>query len=98
MASRTSSSHEIDWNSGEHSGLISAGNHRLFISVSGPDRASGQPVVVIMHGVTSTMSEWPVVGRMISSLVRTVDYERAGFGAQRRVPEFTLGGQYRQGT
>lgn len=82
MASRISSSHEIDWNSGEHSGLVSAGSHRLFILVSGPDRASRQPVVVIMHRVTSSMFEPPVAGRMISSLVRTVDYERAGFGTQ----------------
>jgi pimeloyl-ACP methyl ester carboxylesterase len=90
MASRTSSSHEIDWNSGKHSGLVSAGSRRLFISVSGPDRASGQPVVVIMHGVTSSMSAWPVAGRMISSHVRAVDYERAGFGLSDESPNSPL--------
>jgi pimeloyl-ACP methyl ester carboxylesterase len=86
MANPTSSSNEINWNSGYHSRLISAGNQRLFFSVSGPDRKPGQPVVVIMHGVTSTMSEWPVARRMISSLARTVDYERAGFGLSDESP------------
>lgn len=86
MANPTSHSHEIDWNSGEHSDLVSVGNHRLFLSVSGPDRKPEQPVVVIMHGVTSTMAEWPVARRMISSLVRTVDYERAGFGLSDESP------------
>jgi pimeloyl-ACP methyl ester carboxylesterase len=86
MASPTDG-HEIDWNRGEHSGLVSAGSHRLLLSVSGPDRNPGQPVVVIMHGLTSTMSEWPVARRMISSIARTVDYDRAGYGLSDESPD-----------
>jgi len=69
-----------DWNVGEKSELVSIGSHKLFLSVSGPDRTPGEPVVLLVVGVTCTLSEWPVAIRMISSFARIVSYDRSGFG------------------
>jgi pimeloyl-ACP methyl ester carboxylesterase len=71
---------KTDWNHGSHASAVSIGTHKLFASISGPDRQPGQPVVIIMHGLTSTMSEWPAARRMISSFARVLDYDRAGYG------------------
>lgn len=77
---------KTDWNRGSHASSVSIGTHRLFVSVSGPDRQPGQPVVVLMHGLTSTMSEWPVARRLISSFARVSDYDRAGYGRSEESP------------
>jgi pimeloyl-ACP methyl ester carboxylesterase len=81
------SQEEIDWNKGEHAQLVSIGTHKLFTSVSGPDREAGQPVVVLMHGVTSTLSEWPVARRLISNFARILDYDRSGYGRSEESPD-----------
>lgn len=77
---------EIDWNEGEHSDLLSVGTHKLFLSVSGPDRIPGQPVILIMHGIMSTMTGWPVVRREVSSFARVIDYDRSGYGLSEEAP------------
>jgi len=77
---------QLDWNKGEHAELVSIGTHKLFVSVSGPDRQPGQPVVILMHGLMSTMSEWPVARRMIASFARILEYERAGYGLSEESP------------
>jgi pimeloyl-ACP methyl ester carboxylesterase len=77
---------KTDWNRGSHASSVSIGTHHLFASVSGPDRQPGQPIVVLMHGLTSTMSEWPVARRLISSFARVLDYDRAGYGRSEESP------------
>lgn len=69
-----------DWDVGEKSGLVSIGTHNLYISVSGPDRKPEEPVIVLMPGVTSTISEWPVAIRSISQFARLASYDRSGYG------------------
>jgi pimeloyl-ACP methyl ester carboxylesterase len=77
----------IDWNTGTHATLVSIGTHRLFASISGPDRHDpNQPVVVIMHGVTSTMSEWPAARRELAAFARVLDYDRVGYGLSDEAP------------
>lgn len=80
------SSAKTDWNRGSHASSVSIGTHQLFASISGPDRQPDQPVVVLMHGLTSTMSEWPVARRLISSFARVLDYDRAGYGRSEESP------------
>jgi alpha/beta hydrolase fold len=77
----------IDWSKGPRQGLVSIGTHKLALDVSGPDRVAGQPVVVIMHGLTGTMSEWPAARRLISSITRVIDYDRSGLGLSEEGPD-----------
>jgi Alpha/beta hydrolase family len=80
-------SQDIDWDSGARQGMVSIGTHALALDVSGPDRITGQPVVIIMHGLTGTMSEWPAARRLISSVVRVIDYDRSGLGLSEEGPD-----------
>lgn len=75
-----------DWNRGQRAGLVDIGSHKLFLSVSGPDRQGQEPVVIIMGGVTSSLSEWPAAIRLISKSTRTVGYDRSGFGQSEESP------------
>ncbi|PNP45406.1 hypothetical protein THARTR1_10957 [Trichoderma harzianum] len=68
------------------SGLVSIGSHRLQLSVAGPSRKPNEPAVVIMAGLTSSVLEWPATIRLLSKFVRTVSYERPGFGASDDAP------------
>ncbi|KAK4065882.1 uncharacterized protein Triagg1_8434 [Trichoderma aggressivum f. europaeum] len=68
------------------SGLVSIGSHRLQLSVAGPPRKPNEPAVVIMAGLTSSVLEWPATIRLLSKFVRTVSYERPGFGASDNPP------------
>jgi len=67
--------------------MVSIGTHALALDVSGPDRIAGQPVVIILHGLTGTMSEWPAARRLISSIARVVDYDRSGLGLSDEGPD-----------
>jgi pimeloyl-ACP methyl ester carboxylesterase len=87
LSKMSTSSTEIDWNTGAHHGLVSIGTHKLALDVSGPDRVTGQPVVIIMHGLTGTMTQWPAARRCISSIARIVDYDRSGLGSSEEGPD-----------
>jgi pimeloyl-ACP methyl ester carboxylesterase len=82
---------DIDWNKGAHQGLVSIGTHKLALDVSGPDRHPEQPVVLIMHGLTSTMAQWPAARRLFSSFARVVDYDRSGLGLSEEGPDSPTG-------
>ena len=71
---------ENDWESGEKSGLISIGTHNLFVSVSGPARNVGEPIVLIVSGMGGTSCAWPAVIRHINSFSRIMVYDRSGLG------------------
>ncbi len=58
--------------------MVSIGTYSIALNVSGPDRLAEQPVVLIMHGLGGTMSEWPAARRCISSFTRVLDYDRSG--------------------
>jgi pimeloyl-ACP methyl ester carboxylesterase len=81
------SSPDIDWNKGAHQGTVSIGTHKLALDVSGPDRIVGHPVILIMHGLTGAMTQWPAARRLISSFARVVDYDRSGLGLSEEGPD-----------
>jgi len=56
----------IDWDTGEQSGLVSIGDHELCLYSYGPDRKPGQPVVICIPGLASSI-------KYVSFLFRSVD-------------------------
>ncbi|KAL9623542.1 MAG: hypothetical protein Q9160_002223 [Pyrenula sp. 1 TL-2023] len=59
---------------------ITNATHSLELHVEGPPRTPGHPVVLIMTGHASAITEWAGFIRLISSHVRVVAYNRAGLG------------------
>lgn len=76
------------WERGEQSGLVPlpTGN-RVVVSTAGPDRVPGSPIVIIVPGVTCSITEWTVVRRLLQPTVRTLLYERPGLGASDESPK-----------
>ncbi|KAH8811057.1 Alpha/Beta hydrolase protein [Xylogone sp. PMI_703] len=75
-----------DWEKGEKSGLVSIGSHSLYMSVSGPDRQDGEPLILLMQGLGSTIDEWVAVQRLIRPFARFLCYDRSGLGRSESPP------------
>jgi len=75
-----------NWDTGDKSGLVSIGTHKLFLSASGPDRKPGEPIVLLMQGSGSTIYEWVAVRRLVTPFVRWVEYDRSGLGRSESPP------------
>ena len=75
-----------NWNTGSKSGLISICSHKLYLHVTGPDRVNGEPVIIVMTGVTNTIAAWIAVQRMTSPFARVVAYDRSGLGQSEQSP------------
>jgi pimeloyl-ACP methyl ester carboxylesterase len=71
---------QIDWDKGDKSGLVSIGSHKLYLSVSGPDRKPGQPIAILMQGLGSTIDEWVAVRELVLPFARWLNYDRSGMG------------------
>ncbi|RDW80950.1 hypothetical protein BP5796_05648 [Coleophoma crateriformis] len=69
-----------DWDKGDKSGLVSIGEHKLYVSINGPDRRANEPVVIVMQGLGSTIDEWVAVRRLTTPFVRFLTYDRSGLG------------------
>ncbi|KAJ5151724.1 hypothetical protein N7492_010019 [Penicillium capsulatum] len=70
------------WEKGQPSDLVALpAGHRLYVSISGPERGHGSPIVIIVPGVTCSITEWAAVRRLLEPTVRVLAYERAGLGA-----------------
>jgi len=76
-----------DWNTGDKSAMVSIGTHKLYLSVAGPDRKPGEPIVVLMHGLGSTIDEWVVVRREVMPFARWLNYDRSGSGRSEDNPD-----------
>ncbi|KAI1416415.1 alpha/beta hydrolase [Hypoxylon sp. FL1857] len=70
-----------DWDTGEKSGRVSIGSHELWLSVHGPDRKAGEPLVIIIQGLAQSTTGWAAVRRGLTSFARVLQYERSGYGA-----------------
>ncbi|KAJ5152778.1 uncharacterized protein N7482_009256 [Penicillium canariense] len=70
------------WERGKVSGMVSlpSGQH-IFVSVCGPDRVAGQPLIIIVPGVACSVKEWAAVRRLLQPTKRVLAYERPGMGA-----------------
>ncbi|KAI9929583.1 hypothetical protein MW887_001057 [Aspergillus wentii] len=77
---------QTNYNKDTHSTFISLSTHRLFLSISGPDRTPDQPIVLIFPGVGTSIKEWAAVKRLLEQTVRTLLYERAGYGESDESP------------
>lgn len=78
---------QIDWSSGEKSGQVSVNSHSLCLYASGPDRKPGEPVVVVIQGLTSSCKGWAAVQRLLKPVVRTYLYDRSGCGQSDESPQ-----------
>ncbi|CZR66310.1 related to alpha/beta hydrolase [Phialocephala subalpina] len=75
------------WNTeGDKSGMVSIGTHKLFLSASGPDRKPGEPIILLMQGLGSTIAEWVAVRRLVVPFARWVQYDRSGLGRSEAPP------------
>ncbi|KAE9379584.1 alpha/beta-hydrolase [Stipitochalara longipes BDJ] len=75
-----------DWDHGEKTGFVSIGTHRLHLSVSGPDRRPGEPVVILMQGLGASLYEWTIVKQLVSKFSRFLQYDRTGLGQSESPP------------
>lgn len=76
-----------NWEHGEKSAFVSIGTHKLHLSVSGPDRKPGEPIVILMQGLGASLHEWAIVKRLVSSFTRFLQYDRTGLGQSESPPE-----------
>jgi len=67
--------------------MISIGTHKLYLSVAGPDRKPGEPIVLLMQGLGSTIDEWIAVRRLVTPFARWLQYDRSGLGRSESPPE-----------
>ncbi|MCJ1471405.1 hypothetical protein MMC13_000044 [Lambiella insularis] len=74
------------WNTGDKSGLVSIGTHKLYVSIAGPPRKPGEPLVVIFSGLGGSSKGWPSVMRGVSSFGRIMVYDRTGLGLSEKAP------------
>ncbi|RPB20627.1 alpha/beta-hydrolase, partial [Terfezia boudieri ATCC MYA-4762] len=56
------------------------GTHYLHFTLSGPPRAPSQPLIIILPGVTCSVTQWSAVVRLLSPHYPVLTYERAGYG------------------
>ncbi|MCJ1382094.1 hypothetical protein MMC17_005206 [Xylographa soralifera] len=77
---------ETDWQSGDRSGLVSIGTHKLFAKTAGPARKAGDPLVVVVTGWGSSINSWPSVLRGCSCFARIMAYDRTGLGKSEKAP------------
>lgn len=65
--------------------LVRVGDHRLFMSCSGP--AGKGPTVVLEAGGGASSGDWTMVRELLGPGVRTCAYDRAGLGRSEKGPE-----------
>lgn len=70
----------VDWDTGEKSGQVSIGSHKLWLSLYGPDRKAGEPLVIIIPGLANSTTSWASVRGGIATFARVLQYERSGYG------------------
>ncbi|PGH18982.1 hypothetical protein AJ79_00015 [Helicocarpus griseus UAMH5409] len=78
-----------DWEHGEHEGLVKIANHCLFLSVYGPDRLPGEPIVIIIPNVATSIKQWSAVRKVLQPTIRTLLYDRSGLGDSEEMPNPT---------
>jgi pimeloyl-ACP methyl ester carboxylesterase len=72
---------QLNWNEGDHSGLVSIGTHSMFLSAAGPTRSSpSTPAVILEAGGGSNSIPYAAVKRLISKFARVYSYDRSGRG------------------
>lgn len=62
--------------------------HSIQLFADGPPREPGQPMVLVLTGLTSAATEWASFVRLLSSRTRVLTYNRAGYGESDESGEF----------
>ncbi|RFU28024.1 hypothetical protein B7463_g8310, partial [Scytalidium lignicola] len=70
----------LNGDAGGSSKLVSIGSHRLCLYSYGPNRTPGQPVVIIVPGLASSITGWAAVRRLLNLTLPVYLYDRAGYG------------------
>ena len=70
----------VDWNSVETSDYVNIGTHRLHLTAFGPSRKPGDAAVLLIPGVTSSITGWAAVQRQLAQFIRVYSYDRTGYG------------------
>ncbi|PGH01021.1 hypothetical protein GX51_05457 [Blastomyces parvus] len=79
----------VDWERGEHIDFVSIINHCLRVTVHGPDRRPGDPIVIVLTNVATSSGQWIPFRRLCSRRVRTMLYDRSGLGDSEEMPQPT---------
>lgn len=72
------------WNSGDKSGLVSVGSHKLYAEIHGPLRTPSKPLVIIFPGSGAACETWNPVSTQVATFARVLLYDRAGLGRSER--------------
>ncbi|KAI9690616.1 MAG: hypothetical protein M1820_009973 [Bogoriella megaspora] len=76
----TSKDSSSSWEYGDRSDSVSIGTHSLYLSVSGRERKTGDPVIIVFTGAGASLESWRDVERLINPIARVLLYDRAGLG------------------
>lgn len=66
--------------------MISIGTHRLSFSLSGPQRAPNEPLVVVIPGSGDVASSYTAVEPLVAQFAQILLYDRSGLGNSERGP------------
>ena len=80
-----------EWSTGEKTGLVSIGSHKLFVEIRGPVPRQEEPLIIIFPGSGAACETWNPVATQIASFARVLVYDRAGLGRSERGPDRDTG-------
>lgn len=75
-----------DWATETGSSLVSIGTHSLWVSITGPPRKSGDPLIIFIVGAGDVAASYTAVSPLVSSLCRILLYDRSGLGRSEPSP------------
>ena len=75
----------------EMSGLVSIGSHKLYVSISGPIRTPGDPLLIVFPGANAACESWEPVSSLLQDTVRVLLYDRSGLGRSEHGPNKDTG-------
>ena len=71
--------------------LVSIGTHKLYVSISGPIRKPGDPLLIVFPGAHAACVTWELVSSLLQNIVRVLLYDRSGLGRSERGPNRDTG-------
>ncbi|KAL4960377.1 alpha/beta fold hydrolase [Aspergillus stella-maris] len=74
------------WEHTTRSGLVPAGDHNLYISISGPSRSPGSPVLIYFTGGGAPVALHVRLQRLLSEVIRVCFYDRSGYDQSEGIP------------
>ncbi len=79
------------WSTSEQSGPVSIGTHKLYVSTSGLNRMSGDPLLIVFPGANAACESWEPVSSLLHDTVRVLLYDRSGLGRSEHGPNRDTG-------